>query len=114
DLSAVLRAGPGRRSAPTRPPTPSGARPGKRGVPLRRRLVGRPFGGRLAVSSRDPPPGQLITEVAGPGQVEHLGGQLQRPAVEAADVAGALDQVARLARPQLPALLPVAAQQPVD
>ena len=32
----------------------------------------------------------LFAEVADPGQVKHLGGQFQRPAMKAADVAGML------------------------
>ena len=56
----------------------------------------------------------LFAEVADPGQVRHLGGQLQSPVVKAADVAGTLDQVARVTRAQLSLLLAITLQQPVD
>ena len=54
--------------------------------------------GPFAVFSPFLPSGHFTTKIAGPGQVEHLGGQFQRLAVEAADVTGTLDQVARLTR----------------
>src|SRR5260370_12082135 len=62
-----------------------------------------------------PPSGRsLIAEIAGPGQIEDFGRQFQRPAVKAADVAGTLDQVARLTGAQIPFLGTVTLQQLVD
>src|SRR5262245_49653408 len=55
-----------------------------------------------------------LAEVPRPRQVEHLRRQLQRTALKAANVASALDQVARLARAQLPIVLLVPCQQPLD
>src|SRR5215471_5475768 len=47
---------------------------------------------------------QVIAKIADPGQVKHPGSQFQGPAVKAANVAGSLDQVTRLTRPQFPVL----------
>src|SRR5580692_5135601 len=55
----------------------------------------------------------LIAKIADPGQVEHLGRQFQGPALKAANIAGALDQVARLTTAHLPVLCAVALEHPV-
>src|SRR5438876_6810216 len=56
----------------------------------------------------------LIAEIAGPRQVEYFGAQFKRPAVEAADVAGTLNEVARLTRAQLTVLRPVTLKELLD
>src|SRR5437660_8222584 len=56
----------------------------------------------------------LIAKIPDPGQIEDLGRQLQGFAAKTADVAGTLDQVARLTAAQLPVLGTVTLQQPLD
>ena len=53
-------------------------------------------------------------EVADPGQVEHVVGQIKIAVFVAADVARAFDQVAWLAATQFALLFLVAIEQPVD